>query len=319
MEKFFLIEPLGHGSFGRVWKAENRETGEFVAIKEIDYGTMGPQEKKLLVNEVNILRKLHNPHIVRYIDRYVNSSTKKIFIVMEFCAGGDLQDLIRTTRPGNRHISEDQIWLTLSELTSALYECHEGGDRILHRDIKPANVFIDGQGHVKLGDFGLAKPLTADFASTVVGTPYYMSPELVSGHKYDEKSDIWALGCVIYEMATLRPAFNSIRRSKNELHDKIRYSKPQRIPAMYSDSLWHCICSMIEKDPKVRPSARELIKVRNVALVLKLESVRRELTNVRDKTTSVRKHMEILRTKAEKLRLIEGRLKSDENGHVNLM
>jgi NIMA (never in mitosis gene a)-related kinase len=271
------------------------------------------------VNEVNVLRKLHNPHIVKYIDRYVNSSTKKIFIVMEFCPGGDLQDLIRTTRPAGHHISEDQIWLTLSELTSALSECHDGEERILHRDIKPANIFIDGQGHVKLGDFGLAKPLTADFASTVVGTPYYMSPELVSGHKYDAKSDIWALGCVVYEMATLRPAFNSIRRSKDELHDKIKYSKPQRIPSMYSDALWHCVCSMIEKDPKVRPSARELMKVRNVGLVVRLESVRRELRTVREKTGLVRKHVGILRAKAENLRIAETRLNPNENGHVNLM
>jgi NIMA (never in mitosis gene a)-related kinase len=318
MDKFKFIEPLGHGSFGRVWKAENKETGALVAIKEINYGTMGPQEKKLLVNEVNILRKLHNNHIVRYVDRYVNSSAKKIFIVMEFCAGGDLQDLIRTTRSSNQHISEDQIWLTLSELTSAICACHEGDEKILHRDIKPANIFIDGQGHVKLGDFGLAKPLTTDFARTVVGTPYYMSPELVTGQKYDAKSDIWALGCVIYEMATLRPAFNSIRRSKDELDNKIKYSKPQRIPSMYSDSLWNCICSMIEKDPKVRPSARDLMKVRNVDLVLKLEQRRKELMTVREKRSDLKRRMNLLRVKDQELKAIEQRLAQNENCRLNL-
>lgn len=196
MENYELDKPLGHGSFGRVWKATRKEDGAVVAIKEIDFGLMGRHEKELLVNEVNVLRKLRNPHVVRYIDRCVKRKERKIYIVMEYCPGGDLSSLITSTRGQKQHISEDQIWLTLAELAGALDECHGGEEKILHRDIKPANIFIDSEGHVKMGDFGLARNLQTDFARTRVGTPYYMSPELVSGKGYDEKIDIWAQ-CVI--------------------------------------------------------------------------------------------------------------------------
>jgi NIMA (never in mitosis gene a)-related kinase len=317
MDAYENLELLGHGSFGRVWKSRHKETGEIVAIKEIDFGTMQRREKQLLVNEVNVLRKLNNAHIVKYVDRCVKKDSKKIYIVMEFCPGGDLQHLITSTRGHCQQISEDQIWLTLSELASALFDCHHGEERVLHRDIKPANVFIDGDGHVKLGDFGLARNLTSDFANTMVGTPFYMSPELVSGRGYDEKSDIWALGCVLYEMATLRPPFNSILRSEEELKRNITRSSPKRIPNIYSDALWSCICSLIEKDPTKRPSAQEILKIRNVALTIKLGQLRRELLAVRQKTVNLREQEAAQRARLDRITRLESRVKGNENAPVN--
>ena len=208
MDNYTFLDRLGHGSFGKVWKAKRNSDGKILAIKEINYSTLGIKERKMFVNEVNILRKLHNPYIVKYYDHYINRSEKKIYLITELCENGDLQSFIRETRSNMSSINEDQIWLTFSELALALKDCHYGPSKILHRDIKPGNVFIDADGHVKLGDFGLAKCLnsTVDFATTCIGTPFYMSPEMNNG-KYDEKSDIWALGCVIYEMAALRAPF----------------------------------------------------------------------------------------------------------------
>ena len=317
MEGYELGRQLGHGSFGRVWKGTRKSDGETVAIKEIDFGTMLRHQKELLVNEVNVLRKLKSPHIVRYVDRYLNKAAKTIFIVMEYCPGGDLQSLITSTRASCQHINEDQIWLTLSELAEALDECHGGDEKILHRDIKPANIFIDGEGHVKIGDFGLARNLGDDFARTRVGTPYYMSPELVSGRGYDEKSDIWALGCVIYEMARLRPPFTSACRSEDELFMRIKSGNVGRIPSMYSDSLWECICSMLDKDPKKRPSAGEILKIHNVQLAMRLSKARQQLTSIRQKRQALAQKMELLKAREMKVIQLERNQRPTESGRIN--
>lgn len=317
MEGYEMIKELGHGSFGRVWRAKRKADGQIVAIKEIDYGTMGKQEKQLLVNEVNVLKKLHNPHIVRYVDRSVNRERRKMYIVMEYCAGGDLQSMITATRASCTYIAEDQIWLTLTELAMALNDCHNEKEKILHRDIKPANIFIDSEGHVKLGDFGLARNLTTDFARTRVGTPYYMSPELVSGRGYDDKSDIWALGCVIYEMANLRPAFRTACSSEEELYRKIRTATVARIPSRYSDALWKCVESMLDKDPRKRPTAAELLKIHNVEITMRLSEAKEKLASIRARRANLSEKMEILAQKEQKLRALEKRVK-DENVHANV-
>jgi NIMA (never in mitosis gene a)-related kinase len=236
---------------------------------------------------------------------------------MEFCPGGDLQQMITSTRGHCQHISEDQIWLTLTELATALFDCHQAEERVLHRDIKPANIFIDGDGHVKLGDFGLARNLTSQFANTMVGTPFYMSPELISGRGYDEKSDIWALGCVLYEMATLRPPFNSILRSEDELKRNITTSIPKRIPTMYSDALWNCICSLIEKDPIKRPGVQDILKIRNVALTVRLGQTRKELLIIREKTASLREQAAAQRVHVDRITRLESRVRGNENCHAN--
>ena len=143
----------------------------------------------MLVSEVNILRELRHPNITRYYDRVINKETAKLYIVMEYCAGGDLSQLIRKHRKSiqqnnGTYIPEEKVWRVLAHLTLALLECHrrKDGTKILHRDLKPANVFFDADDTVKLGDFGLSRMMRDEsvFAYTHVGTPYYMSPEQIS-------------------------------------------------------------------------------------------------------------------------------------------
>lgn len=301
MEDYTFLDRLGHGSFGKVWKAKKNSNNKLVAIKEINYSTLGINERKMFVNEVNILRKLHNPYIVRYYDHYINRPEKKIFLVMEFCAGGDLQRFIRETRSKMMKINENQIWLTFSELALALNDCHYGPSKVLHRDIKPGNVFIDHEGHVKLGDFGLARSInTNGFATTCIGTPFYMSPEMNNG-KYDEKSDIWALGCVIYEMAALREPFQGF--GMEELKDHIQKSELQRFSDEYSDSLWNIVSQMLDKDPAKRPTIPQILAYRNIAITIKLNNVRKELEVVREKTADITKKTQRLLRKDKKNRI----------------
>lgn len=148
---------------------------------------------------------------------------------MEYCEGGDLAAIIRNTRKMKDHLAEDVIWKILMQITLGLYQCHrrqhiammqtsqnnstasECPQKILHRDLKPGNIFLDANKNVKIGDFGLARVMNQEsqFAYTHVGTPYYMSPEQINECKYNEQSDIWSLGCIIYEMAALHPPFTA--------------------------------------------------------------------------------------------------------------
>lgn len=210
-----------------------------------------------LLRRSNILEKLGtNDHIVRYYERFVDKPSSMLYILMEYCAGGDLAGVITRCRKNGQSLPEDVVWTYLAQITLALHDCHSETDSqgrkkpvILHRDIKPENgawarsspwpsfvalatrltrtrltptVFLDENHNLKLGDFGLSKAMEqAAMTQTYVGvrplflplcalrprltlahpqTPYYMSPELINGQPYDVKSDIWALGCLIYEL-----------------------------------------------------------------------------------------------------------------------
>ena len=139
--------------------------------------------------------------------------------------------------------------------------CHRRkAGAVLHRDLKPANVFLDRDYNAKLGDFGLARVLESSttFARTFVGTPYYMSPEQMCERGYNEKSDIWSLGCLLYEMAALQPPFNAPNQAR--LAVKIREGTIKRLPAQYSSALNALCASMLQKEPSRRPAIRELVQ-----------------------------------------------------------
>lgn len=148
---------------------------------------------------------------------------------MEYCEGGDLGKIIKkcNAKKKKEHFQEEIIWKFAYQIFEALKVCHK--DKILHRDLKPVNIFLDGDLNVKLGDFGLSKKLIEgkSFASTNVGSPYYMSPELFLNVPYDEKIDIWSAGCIIYEMAALEQPFKA--SSIGELGEKIKLGVFKRI------------------------------------------------------------------------------------------
>ena len=182
---------------------------------------MSEREKQLLVSEVNILRELRHPNITRYYDRVIDKEKAKLYIVMEYCSGGDLAQEIRKRKRQLRenptdksvYVPEEMAWKVIAQLTLALLECHrrKESNKILHRDLKPGNVFFDAEQNVKLGDFGLSRVMGDEsvFAYTHVGTPYYMSPEQIQEQRYNEKSDIWSAGCCIYEMVCLKAPFEA--------------------------------------------------------------------------------------------------------------
>lgn len=186
LHDYDVISVIGSGSCGTCFKVKNRETGEIFVWKSIDYNRVHNEgQAETIVTEINLLRDLRHPNIVRYYDHIIHEETKTLYIIMECCEGGDLRKLIEKCRAEELHFEETFIWKVLYQMSKALQGCHSRNAKIsvLHRDIKPANVFLDESGNVKLGDFGLARVLYGrnSFAETMVGTPYYMSPELIKG------------------------------------------------------------------------------------------------------------------------------------------
>ncbi|ONH69995.1 Serine/threonine-protein kinase KIN3 [Cyberlindnera fabianii] len=241
---------------------------------------MNQKERSQLVAECRILSELNHPNIVQYVHHAHIPERHMLFLYMEYCDGGDLSHIIKTYRNSNEYLPEGIIWNIFTQILMALYRCHYGVNSplitniyqdleyptitdqtrvIIHRDIKPDNIFL-ANGNFKLGDFGLAKSLNTEmeFASTCVGTPYYMSPEVLLDKPYSPLCDIWSLGCVIYELCALHPPFQA--KTHLQLQQRIQEGRYPSIPGHYSNALRRVIDSCIQVDLQQRGSTFEILQ-----------------------------------------------------------
>jgi len=302
LDEYEVIEKVGSGSFGTICKIRRKADGRVLAWKEIHYGKMGEKEKTQLVSEVNILRDLKHPNIVRYYDRILDKDSSKIYIIMEYCDGGDLTAIIKRCRKERKYIDEDVIWKILTQIVLALEECHHRKEGIiLHRDIKPDNILLDSQNNVKLSDFGLSRVLHSknSLAQTFLGTPYYMSPEQVAQTGYNEKSDIWSLGCLIYEMCALSPPFDAT--SHAALNLKIRAGKYPPIPSQYSTDMNRVIKWMLEVDQSQRPSTENLLAFHAIKMCVRERKINQHYTALKKKEEELNQREQALELREKEL------------------
>ncbi|KUI55982.1 G2-specific protein kinase nim-1 [Cytospora mali] len=335
IEKYDVLEKIGHGSFGIIRKVRRKEDGMVLCRKEISYLKMSQKEREQLHAEFTILSSLRHPNIVGYYSREHLKSTQDLHIYMEYCGNGDLGRVIRDLHAKNQYAEEAFVWSIFSQLVTALYRCHygidppevgknvmglgptarpktpSGGMTILHRDLKPENIFLGEDNSVKLGDFGLSKVLTSQqFASTYVGTPFYMSPEICAAEMYTLKSDVWSLGCIIYELCTREPPFNA--KSHYQLVQKIKEGKVAPLPNIYSTELSAVIRDCLRVNPDKRPDTASLLNLPVVRLMRKEREVVEMSRALQRKEAALLKKEESISRKAREVEKKFLKLDSDK-------
>ncbi|CAA7393411.1 unnamed protein product [Spirodela intermedia] len=252
--KYDLLHELGKGSYGAVYKARDIKTSELVAIKVISLSE-GEEGYEEIRGEIEMLQQCSHPNVVRYFGSY--QGEEYLWIVMEYCGGGSVADLMNITE---EPLDEGQIAYICREALKGLSYLHSIFK--VHRDIKGGNILLTDQGEVKLGDFGVAAQLTRTMSkrNTLIGTPHWMAPEVIQESRYDGKVDVWALGVSAIEMAEgfpprsnvhpMRVLFMISSEPAPMLEDKEKWS------LLFHDFVAKCLT----KDPRLRPTAVEMLK-----------------------------------------------------------
>ena len=255
-----LIKLLGEGSFGKAYLSENLADHTQCVIKQIPLTDLSEEEKKDTFNEVLILKKVNHSNIIKFLDVFKTSKPiNTLNIVTEYADDGDLSQKIEKLKQKKSPFTEKEILNYLTQICLALNHIHK--KKIIHRDLKSGNIFLTKSGLVKLGDFGISKGFknTWEKAKTMVGTPYYLSPEIINGQPYDSKNDIWALGVMIYEMMSFKKPFNA--NSLPALSLRILRGVYQPPPSYYSKDLINLVKMCLNLEPKKRPSAEMILKM----------------------------------------------------------
>ncbi|XP_074947192.1 serine/threonine-protein kinase Nek1 isoform X3 [Phalacrocorax aristotelis] len=259
MDKYIKVRKIGEGSFGKAILVKAKENGQQYVIKEINISKMSNKEREESRREVAVLANMKHPNIVLYRESFEENGC--LYIVMDYCEGGDLFKKINAQK--GILFSEDQILDWFVQICLALKHIHDR--KILHRDIKSQNIFLTKDGTIQLGDFGIARVLnsTAELARTCIGTPYYLSPEICQNKPYNNKSDIWALGCVLYEMCTLKHAFEA--GNMKNLVLKIISGPFPPISVHYSYDLRNLLSQLFKRNPRNRPSVNSILEKNFIA------------------------------------------------------
>ena len=250
LKDYQLGDCLGKGAFGSVFRALNMGTGETVAVKQIKLADLPKSELRVITLEIDLLKNLDHPNIVKY-HGFVKSS-ESLNIILEYCENGSLHSISKNFGK----FPENLVGLYMSQVLHGLLYLHEQG--VIHRDIKGANILTTKQGLVKLADFGVATRTTSLHESTVVGTPYWMAPEVIELSGATTASDIWSLGCTVIELLDGKPPYHKLQpmhalfRIVNDDHPPL----PEGASPVVRDFLMQCF----QKDHNLRVSARKLLK-----------------------------------------------------------
>ncbi|KAK9458835.1 kinase-like domain-containing protein [Lipomyces oligophaga] len=249
-ELYIKGEKIGGGSFGTVFRATDRRTGSHVAIKEIDLDA-SDDDVDVIIQEIQILSQMRSRYVTQYFGSYLNK--RDLWIVMEYCGGGSCADLLKSGP-----IPEEYIAIIIRDILHGLDYIHS--EKKIHRDIKAANILLTSHGDIKLADFGVSGQLTATTLKkrTLVGSPYWMAPEVIECRGYDFKADIWSLGITAIELAKAEVPLSG-QINPMEVLFMIPKNPPPKLEGNFSKSCMEFVDSCLKMDPKERPCAKELL------------------------------------------------------------
>lgn len=252
MDYYNITKQLSRGSFGTIHLCERIHNKQKLVLKQITLEMDGKQ-LQAAKNEVAVLKSLNHPNIIQYYDSY---DRKGIFyIVMEYASNGTLQNLIQEERPN--YFPPQFVMDLFCQILMGLHHIHQ--KKVIHRDLKTENIFLTGlRGDVvKIGDFGISKILVNDNkANTIIGTCNYLAPELCNGKSYNTKSDIWALGCILYELCAMEKMFTGT--VSNVVLSIASGRKKQVNTKLYGKQMQEIIDMMLQIDPDKRPDTMDL-------------------------------------------------------------
>lgn len=249
-EVFDIICKLGEGSYGSVYKALHKESGQVLAIKQVPVDT----DLQEIIKEISIMQQCDSPYVVKYYGSYFKNTD--LWIVMEYCGAGSVSDIMRLRK---KTLSEEEIATILSDTLKGLEYLHLR--RKIHRDIKAGNILLNSEGHAKLADFGVAGQLTDTMAkrNTVIGTPFWMAPEVIQEIGYDCVADIWSLGITALEMAEGKPPYGDIHPMRAIFMIPTKPPPSFREPDKWSSEFIDFVSGCLVKNPEERATATDLL------------------------------------------------------------
>ncbi|KAJ9595224.1 hypothetical protein L9F63_013485, partial [Diploptera punctata] len=249
-EVFDIICKLGEGSYGSVYKALHKESGQVLAIKQVPVDT----DLQEIIKEISIMQQCDSPWVVKYYGSYFKNTD--LWIVMEYCGAGSVSDIMRLRK---KTLTEDEIATILCDTLKGLEYLHLR--RKIHRDIKAGNILLNTEGHAKLADFGVAGQLTDTMAkrNTVIGTPFWMAPEVIQEIGYDCVADIWSLGITALEMAEGKPPYGDIHPMRAIFMIPTKPPPSFREPDQWSPEFIDFVSRCLVKNPEERATASELL------------------------------------------------------------
>ena len=292
MDGFKVLSKIGEGSYSTVLKVQRIADGNIYALKRVKFYKLSDKEKENALNEIRILASVKDKNVISYKEAFFDEKDSSLGIVMEYADKGDLFQLITERKKTKNYFSEQEIWKVYIQLLKGLKALHDL--KILHRDIKSANVFLFQGGICKLGDLNVSKVARKGLGYTQTGTPYYASPEVWEEKPYDNKSDVWSLGCVIYEMITLRPPFQA--KSMEELYKKVMRGIYPRISNKFSEDLSDAIKLMIQVESGARPNCEELLKMPMISKRIEFFNENKDLDIIEEQSDPINKNIQLLKT-----------------------
>ena len=266
IEKKFTVKPketytalnfLGQGGFGEAYLVRSNKTLKNYVMKSINFELLTEENRKYTINEAFLLKKIDHPNIIKFKEVFeVKKPYNQFNIIMEYAEKGDLNKFLQINIEKKIFFPEQLLLDWLCQICTALKYLHY--KKIIHRDIKPANIFMNSLNQIKLGDFGISKNLkTYGFASSFVGSTYYMAPEIVDGENYSFEADIWALGVTFYELMNLKKPF---RANYPAIYLEIKTKEVEEINNIYSKEFKDLIYQMLNKEPNKRPKANDILR-----------------------------------------------------------